>query len=104
MLGEPRDGDWRGMFWPRFQHVVASAGSLTEAAQALNANLWATWQPPLRFVADQTPAIMSPFEVITHGYGTALPVPKSLVFWVTCVQHGWPWQWPLGGIWPSLAL
>ena len=79
------------MFWPRFQHVVASAGSLTEAAQALNANLWATWQPPLRFVADQTPAIMSPFEVITHGYGTALLVPKSLVFWVTCVQHGWPW-------------
>lgn len=79
VLGEPRDGDWRGMFWPRFQHVVASAGSLTEAAQALNANLWATWQPPLRFVADQTPAIMSPFEVITHGYASCTGMSTLLV-------------------------
>jgi hypothetical protein len=50
---------------------VAAAGSLTEAAQALNRGVWATWEPPLRFVADQTPAIMSPFQVIAHGYGNS---------------------------------
>lgn len=79
VLGEARDGDWRSMMWPRFRPLVAAAGSLTEAAQALNRGVWATWEPPLRFVADQTPAIMSPFQVIAHGYASCTGMSTLLV-------------------------
>jgi hypothetical protein len=68
VLGEPRD-DWRALFTDKFGPLVKHAASITEAAQTLNKHIWGLWTPNILFVPDQTPKIMSPFEVIKHRQG-----------------------------------
>ena len=59
-VDEPRD-DWRGLFFSRFLPLVQDAGSLSEAALVLNRDIWSIWG--IVFQANQTPDIMSPFQV-----------------------------------------
>lgn len=59
-VDEPRD-DWRGLFFTRFMPLVEGASSLSEAALILNRDIWAIWD--ITFKANQTPDIMSPFQV-----------------------------------------
>ena len=78
VLAEPRDGDWRALLHRKLAPLVANASSVTDAAQRVNKRLWSLWDPPIVFVADQTPAIMSPFQVLSHRHGEALPSARCL--------------------------
>lgn len=64
---EPRD-EWRPLLTELLAPLVADASTLVEAAQRVNARLWHQWDPPIRFVAEQTrvghPGQLSPFAVI----------------------------------------
>ena len=59
-VDEARD-DWRGLFFMRFMPLVERASSLSEAALILNRDIWGIWN--ITFKANQTPDIMSPFQV-----------------------------------------
>ncbi len=70
-MDEPRD-NWRPLFFQRFLPLIQDARSLSEAALILNENIWSIWG--IVFKPNQTPEIMSPFQVIeslriflTHG-------------------------------------
>lgn len=58
-LDEPRDR-WRPLLRGRLAPLVVSARSLTEAALRLNARVWDLWG--IRFRADSTPDVLSPFQ------------------------------------------
>mmetsp|Transcript_19972 Transcript_19972/g.43709 ORF Transcript_19972/g.43709 Transcript_19972/m.43709 type:complete len:342 (-) Transcript_19972:120-1145(-) len=79
VLGEPRDGDWRTIFNHKFSPLVKNVSSITEAAQTLNEHIWHMWQPNIVFVPDQTPAIMSPFEVLKNRRGSCTGLSTFLV-------------------------
>ena len=66
-LDEPRDR-WRPLFRARLPALVAEAHSLTEAAVTLNARVWALWG--IRFRADSTPDVLSPFQARHAGSQT----------------------------------
>ena len=59
-VDEPRD-NWRAMFFQRFLPLVQNASSLSEAALTLNKEIWSIWG--ITFKSNQTPEIMSPFQV-----------------------------------------
>uniref|UniRef100_A0A7S3QL17 Transglutaminase-like domain-containing protein n=1 Tax=Dunaliella tertiolecta TaxID=3047 RepID=A0A7S3QL17_DUNTE len=75
-LDEKRD-DWRPVFSFLFSSKVRSAHSLTEAAQILNHGIWKIWG--ITFQPDQTPEIMSPFQVIEAGYASCTGLSIFLV-------------------------
>lgn len=58
-MDERRDR-WRPLFRARLAPLVAGAGSLTDAALRVNAGVWALWG--IRFKADSTPDVLSPFQ------------------------------------------
>ena len=58
-LDEPRDR-WRPLFRERVAPLAAGARSLTEAALQLNARVWGLWG--IRFQANSTPEVLSPFQ------------------------------------------
>ena len=62
-VDEPRD-NWRGLFFSRFLPLVQDARSLSEATLILNRDIWGIWG--IIFEANQTPDIMSPFQVKQH--------------------------------------
>ena len=49
------------MFFQRFLPLVQNATSLSEAALILNKEIWSIWG--IAFKSNQTPDIMSPFQV-----------------------------------------
>lgn len=73
-VDEPRD-NWRPLFHERFSRLVQNANGLSEAALALNRDIWSIWN--ITFLANQTPDIMSPFQVQT------MPLPFYIVL-CTC--------------------
>ncbi|KAF8070875.1 hypothetical protein HT031_000956 [Scenedesmus sp. PABB004] len=68
-LDEPIDIEWRPLFAQRFAPLVAGAASLADAAQALNAGIWAACGG-IHFVPDKSPEIMSPGQVLAAGYAS----------------------------------
>eukprot|EP00775_Hariotina_reticulata_P006034 gene6034-6272_t len=75
-VDEPIDS-WRAMFVEKFAPIVAAASSITEAAQALNRDIWKIWG--LHFVPDKTPEIMSPSEVLAAGFASCTGLSIFLV-------------------------
>ncbi|KAI8476013.1 MAG: hypothetical protein J3K34DRAFT_402677 [Monoraphidium minutum] len=69
-LDEPY-APWRRAFWDKLAPLVANATSTVEAAQIINRDVWALFaDPPIHFVADQAPEILSPAQVIAAGYAS----------------------------------
>ncbi|GAX83920.1 hypothetical protein CEUSTIGMA_g11344.t1 [Chlamydomonas eustigma] len=75
-LDEPRD-KWRSLMMPLFSPLVENASSITEAAQILNRDIWKIWG--IHFVPGQTPAIMSPSQVIQAGFASCTGLSIFLV-------------------------
>eukprot|EP00798_Chlamydomonas_sp_ICE-L_P024829 gene24829-10482_t len=73
-LDEPRD-DWRHEFVKHLAPLVSDAGvhSLAEAVHLINKHVWGIWG--ITFRAGQTPEIMSPSQVIEHGYASCTGTP-----------------------------
>jgi hypothetical protein len=59
-VDEPRDA-WRPLFFSRFLPLIKYATTLSKAALILNKEIWSIWN--VTFKANQTPDIMSPFQV-----------------------------------------
>jgi len=75
-LDEPRD-EWRPLLRAALADRVADAGSLGEAAQRVNRDVWGIWN--ITFRPEQTPAIMSPTQVIKAGYASCTGLSIFLV-------------------------
>ena len=64
---EPRD-EWRPLLSELLAPLVAGAASSREAAERINSLLWRQWDPPIRFMPNQTraghPGQLSPLSVI----------------------------------------
>lgn len=75
-VDEPRD-NWRPLFFQRFLPLIQDAGSLSEAALILNENIWSIWD--IVFKPNQTPEIMSPFQVIQAGHASCTGLSIFLV-------------------------
>ncbi len=59
-VDEARD-TWRPLFWECFSPLVQAASGVSAAVLSLNKNIWSLWN--ITFKANQTPDIMSPFQV-----------------------------------------
>ncbi len=59
-VDERRD-TWRPLFQERFSPLIRDAAGISEAALTLNREIWQFWN--ISFKANQTPNIMSPFQV-----------------------------------------
>ncbi|GIL74868.1 hypothetical protein Vretimale_2445 [Volvox reticuliferus] len=68
-LDEPRE-DWRTSFYELFSPLVANTASTLDAATALNNKIWTLGDWNISFKAGQTPDIMSPSQVLSHGYAS----------------------------------
>ncbi|KIZ07847.1 transglutaminase domain protein [Monoraphidium neglectum] len=69
-LDEPYQ-PWRKLFFQKLAPLVAGASSITEAAQIINRDVWALFSdPPIHFVPDQAPEILSPAQVIAAGFAS----------------------------------
>ena len=61
-VDERRD-NWRPLFQERFSPLLSDAAGISEAALTLNREIWQFWN--ITFKANQTPDIMSPFQVLS---------------------------------------
>ena len=61
-MDELRD-NWRPLFHERFSPLVKNATGISEAALLLNQHIWPIWN--ITFKANQTPDIMSQFQVVS---------------------------------------
>ncbi|PNW71410.1 hypothetical protein CHLRE_16g653150v5 [Chlamydomonas reinhardtii] len=68
-LDEPRE-DWRSLFYDKFSPLVKGTDSLLEAAREINYRIWDLDGWNITFKAEQTPEIMSPSQVLSHGYAS----------------------------------
>ncbi|KAG2441674.1 hypothetical protein HXX76_003292 [Chlamydomonas incerta] len=68
-LDEPRE-DWRSLFYEKFSPLVRGTDSLLDAAREINYRIWDLGDWNITFKAEQTPEIMSPSQVISHGYAS----------------------------------
>ena len=59
---DERREDWRLLFQERFSPLISGATGLSGAALTLNREIWQLWN--ITFKANQTPDIMSPFQVL----------------------------------------
>ncbi|CEM00019.1 unnamed protein product [Vitrella brassicaformis CCMP3155] len=103
---EPRES-WRPVLYSHASKVLSvhppSPSSLRAAAQLLNEYIWSTWEPPIVFVADRTPAVMSPLDVIEARNASCTGL--SILIASACRSVGIParvagipiWNTPAGG-------
>ncbi len=54
---------WRPLVRSKAAPLVRHAVSFSDAALRINRNIWHQWKPAIVFKPQQTPSIMSPFEV-----------------------------------------
>lgn len=82
LFDEPRD-EWRPLFAELLAPLVAGSASAREAALRMNALLWRQWDPPIKFVAQQTrvghPGQLSPLAVIKAGNASCTGLSIMLV-------------------------
>ena len=63
LVDEQRD-EWRPMMYRKASGLLAGITEQVDAVLAVNKGLWSLWEPAIKFVADQTPKTMSPFQVM----------------------------------------
>ena len=66
-VDERRD-NWRPLFQEHFSPLISGATGLSDAALTLNKEIWQIWN--ITFEANQTPDIMSPFQVLWASHWT----------------------------------
>ncbi|CAL5223901.1 g6497 [Coccomyxa viridis] len=76
IVDERRD-NWRPLFQEHFSPLISDAAAISEAALTLNREIWQFWN--ITFKANQTPNIMSPFQVIDAGYASCTGLSIFLV-------------------------
>ncbi|KAG2485274.1 hypothetical protein HYH03_015949 [Edaphochlamys debaryana] len=99
-LDEARE-DWRPLFYEKFAPLVAGAATTLEAARELNNRIWTLDGWNITFKSEQTPDIMSPSQVLSHGYASCTGL--AIFFVDACRAVGIPARvagiasWPESG-------
>lgn len=78
-LDEPVESGWRSEFLKRLGPIASKASSLQAAAEEVIPRVWTDLGKKVEFKSDQTPQIMSPSQVLEHGYGSCTGLSIFLV-------------------------